>query len=451
MDHGRLAIDGGAPIMAEPLPTGVSGPSVIGDEEIDAVAAVLRSQNLFRYPKDKSEAARFEEEAAEWLGARYALMVNSGTSALISALTGVGVGPGDEVIVPGYTYISTAAAVLATGAVPVIAEIDESLGLDPADFERKITPHTRAVVPVHMRGVPARLNDILAIARKHGLKVVEDCCQCVGGSYMGRSVGAYGDAGAWSLNYYKTISSGEGGLVYTNDRDIYERACFAADPGLPMWTSTDEGVEWRNEPFPRQTYRPSEVLATIARVQLSKLEDILHHQRSLKRAFLETLEEARGYRMQRVDDPAGDTGVSASVIVHDKELALGYAHALKAEGVEAATVYNDGFPDRHIYTYWDSILEKRSHHPSGYPWNDPSYKGSVEYSKDMCPQTLDILGRSLRFDFNMNMTTEHARLMAQALNKVDAGLEGEVDPGVPPASGPSNIAHASDGTSARRT
>ena len=290
------------------------------------------ARSCFRYPKAKSEAARFEEEAAELLGVKYALMVNSGTSALISALTGVGVGPGDEVIVPGYTYISTAAAVMATGAVPVIAEIDESLGLDPQDLERKITPHTRAVMPVHMRGVPARLDDILAVARKHGLKVVEDCCQCVGGTYMGRSVGAYGDAGAWSLNYYKTISSGEGGLVFTNDRDIYERACFAADPGLPMWTASDEDVEWRNEPFPRQTYRTSEVLAAIARAQLSKLDDILERQRSLKQAFFEGLEEARAYRIQHVDDPDGDTGVSASVIVHDKELAVGYAHALNAEG-----------------------------------------------------------------------------------------------------------------------
>ena len=257
MGDNRLAIDGGTPVVSEPLPTGVSGPSVIGDEEIAAVSDVLRSQELFRYPKDKSEAARFEEEVAEYLGVEYALMVNSGTSALISALTGVGVGPGDEVIVPGYTYIATAAAVMATGAVPVIAEIDESLGLDPQDLERKITPHTRAVVPVHMRGVPARLDDILAVARKHGIKVVEDCCQCVGGAYMGRSVGTYGDVGAWSLNYYKTISSGEGGLVFTNDRDIYERACFAADPGLPMWTASEEDVEWQNEPFPRQTYRPA--------------------------------------------------------------------------------------------------------------------------------------------------------------------------------------------------
>lgn len=433
MADDRLAIDGGTPVIGTPPPTGVSGPSVIGDEEIAAVTEVLRSRQLFRYPKEQSEAAKFEAEAAQLLDVKYALMVNSGTSALISALTGVGVGPGDEVIVPGYTYISTAAAVIATGAVPVIAEIDESLGLDPVDLERKITPYTRAVIPVHMRGVPARLDDILTVARTHDLKVVEDACQCVGGSYKGRRVGTYGDAGAWSFNFFKTITSGEGGLVYTNDRDIYERACFAADPGLPMWglesglpmwgLEQDE-AEWRNEPFPRQTYRPSVVLAAIARVQLSKLEDILSHQRGLKRAFLDGLDEAKGYRLQHMEDPSGDTGVSATVIAHDKELAMGYAHAMKAEGLEVATVYNDGFPDRHIYTYWDSILEKRSHHPSGYPWNDPSYKGSVEYSKDMCPQTLDILGRSLRFDFNMNMTVEHARQMGQALNKVDAALGG---------------------------
>ena len=422
MQHERLAIDGGTPVVHTPLPTGVSGPSIIDDKEISAVTEVLRSQHLFRYPKEQSEAAKFEAEAAEFLGVEYALMVNSGTSALICALNGVGVGPGDEVIVPGYTYISTAAAVMATGAVPVIAEVDDSLGLDPADAERKITAYTKAIVPVHMRGVPARLDDLLAVARERGLKVVEDACQCVGGQYKGRRVGTYGDAGAWSLNYYKTISSGEGGLVYTADRDVYERACFTADPGLPMWTKADEDIDWRNEPFPRQTYRPSVVLAAIARAQLAKIEDVLGHQRALKRAFLDGLDEAKGYGLQRVDDPSGDTGVSATVIVHDKELAVGYAHAVQAEGVDTATVYNEGFPDRHIYSYWDSILEKCSPHPSGYPWNDPSYKGSVEYSKDMCPQTLDILGRSLRFDFNMNMTVEHARLMAKALNKVDAAL-----------------------------
>ncbi len=420
-DKEELAIDGGDPVVSDSIPSGVSGPSIVGEEEIQAVAELLRSQALFRH-REGGETNQMEQEAASFLGVRHTLMVNSGTSALICALTGVGVGPGDEVIIPGYTFIATAAAVIATGAVPVIAEIDESLGLDPIDAERKITPHTKAIVPVHMRGVPAKLNDLIAMARRNNLRVVEDCCQSVGAEYMGQKVGTFGDAGAWSLNYYKTISAGEGGLVYTDDRDVFERACFAADPGLPMWKEASHVSEWQNEPFPRQTYRPSEVLAAIARVQLSKMKIILDHQRTLKKTFLSGLDESGSYFHQYVEDPVGDTGVSASVILHDKEIAIGYAHALKAEGVEVATIYNDGFPDRHIYSYWDAIIEKRSPHPTGYPWKDPAYKGNVEYSKDMCPQTLDILGRTLRFDFNMNMTENHARLMAKALNKVDSAL-----------------------------
>ena len=419
----KLAIEGGIPTFVEPITSGVSGPSVVDEEEINAVTELLRNQQLFRH-RESSEAALMEKEAAKFLGVEYSLMVNSGTSALICALTGVGVGPGDEVIVPGYTFIATASAVIATGAVPVIAEIDESLGLNPNDVEKKITPYTKAIVPAHMRGVPGRLDQLLEIAQNHDLRVVEDCCQSVGAEYKGRKAGTMGDAGAWSLNYFKTISAGEGGLVYTNDRDIFERACLASDPGLPMWEAADHVGEWHNEPFPRQTYRASEVLAAIARVQLGKIDQIVSHQRSLKNSFLSKLDESRNFIQQYVEDPSGDTGVSASIILHDKEMAIGYAHALQAEGVDVATVYNDGFPDRHIYSYWDAILEKRSPHPTGYPWNDPAYKGNVEYSKDMCPQTLDILSRTLRFDFHMNMSREQAGLIGDALNKVDYVLGG---------------------------
>ena len=292
------------------------------------------------------------------------------------------------------------------------------------DVEKKITPYTKAIVPAHMRGVPGRLDQLIEIGRKNNLRVVEDCCQSVGAEYKGRKVGTMGDAGAWSLNYFKTISAGEGGLMYTDDRDIFERACLASDPGLPMWQTADHVDEWHNEPFPRQTYRASEVLAAISRVQLGKIDQIVSHQRSLKDSFLANLDESRNYIQQYVEDPSGDTGVSASIILHDKEMAIGYAHALQAEGVDVATVYNDGFPDRHIYSHWDAILEKRSPHPTGYPWKDPAYKGNVEYSKDMCPQTLDILSRTLRFDFHMNMTTAQAGLIGAALNKVDYALGG---------------------------
>ena len=257
MSKEKLAIDGGTPVITERIPGGMHGPSVIDQREIDAVTAVLKSQKLFRFCED-SQVAVFEKEVAAYLGAKYTLMVNSGTSALICGLTGMGVGPGDEVIVPGYTYISTAAAVVGVGAVPIIAEIDESLGLDPKDVEKKITPYTKAIAPVYMQGVPGRIDALVEIARKHNLKIVEDCCQCVGGRYKGRYVGTIGNAGAWSLNYYKVITTGEGGLVYTNNYEIYEKACFASAPAMPMWMRS--GITLENREYSKSYTQTEESL-----------------------------------------------------------------------------------------------------------------------------------------------------------------------------------------------
>ena len=420
----RLAMDGGSPAIREPIPAAGGGLGVqcIGDAEIEVVTRLLKAGQLFRHNPD-SQVRAFEREAAAWLGVEHALMVNSGTSALVCALAGLGIGPGDEVVVPAYTYIATAAAVVAVGAVPVIAEIDDSLGLDPADLEARITPNTRAVVPVYMQGVPARIGAILDVARRHGLKVVEDCCQCVGGAYRGRKAGAWGDAGAWSLNYFKILTCGEGGLVFCNDYAVYERACFASDPALPMWMKgAMEQEGWMTEPFSANCFRPSELLGGLARVQLGRLDAMLAHTRSLKRAFLCELAEPRGYRLQHVDDPDGDCGISAAILVRDAHSARRYAEALTAEGLPCGTAHNDGFPDRHIYVYWDSILAKRSHHPEASVWRHPAYAGDVTYSRESCPRTLDLLNRSLRFGFNMRMTIEHAKQMAAAVNKVDAAL-----------------------------
>lgn len=420
-----LAIHGGPKTITEPFPPskgGGPGVSLIGDEEFAAVREVLETGQLFRFHPE-SRVRAFEREAAAWIGTKRALMVNSGTSALICALAGLGIGPGDEVIIPAYTYIATAAAVVAVGAVPIIAEIDESLGLDPNDVERKITPLTRAIIPVHMQGVPCRLRAILDVAARHDLLVVEDCCQCIGGRYHGRTVGTFGAAGAWSLNYFKIITCGEGGLVFTDDERVYERACFAADPALPMWMRDSIPAEgWLTPPFSAQCYRPSEMLGAIALVQLRKLDGILEHMRGLKRAFIEALAPGRAYERQHVDDPAGDCGVSAAILVHDASLAQRFAEALTAEGLPCGTAHNEGFPDRHIYRYWDSILQQNSHHPAAAPWAHPAYTGRVEYSPDMCPRTLDILGRALRFGFTITMEPKHAQLMAEAINKVDAGL-----------------------------
>ena len=134
------------------------------------------------------------------------------------------------------------------------------------------------------------------------------------------------------------------------------------------------------------------------------------------------LEPGRHFVAQHQDDPAGDCGISGAIVVNSREMAETFAKALNAEGVPSGTAHNDGFPDRHIYRYWDSILQKRVHHPGVSPWTHPMYKGSVEYSEDMCPRTLDILNRTIRFGFNVNMTADHGELIARSINKVDAGL-----------------------------
>jgi dTDP-4-amino-4,6-dideoxygalactose transaminase len=419
-----LAVHGGPRAIAQPIPGGPgggAGVSLLGDEEVRAAESVLRSGRLFRFHPE-SQVRAFEREAAAWIGAEHALMVNSGTSALICAMAGLGIGPGDEVIVPAYTYIATPAAVVAVGAVPVIAEIDASLGLDPDDVEARITPATRAILAVHMQGVPCKLAALSALARSRGLFLVEDCCQCIGGRYNGSVVGTIGHAAAWSLNYFKIITCGEGGLVFTDDPVVHERACFAADPALPMWMRDTIAADgWLDRPFSAQCFRPSELLGAIARVQLAKLDGILSHCRALKRAFIEALNPARCYDLQWVDDPEGDCGISAAIIVRG-DMADDFARALTEEGLPCGAAHSEGFPDRHIYRYWDSILERRSHHPLASPWAHPSYSGSVAYSRDMCPRTLGILARALRFGFNMLMTDDHARLMAGAVNKVDAAL-----------------------------
>ena len=222
----RLAIEGGTPAVTSPLPRMYPGGMRIGREEEEAVLEVLRSKRLFRYygpHSDRSRVSELEEAFAAVMGVQHAAAVSSGSAALMCALAGLDVGPGDEVIVPAYTWIASASAVVAMGAVPILAEVDESLTLDPADVRRKITRFTRAIIPVHMRGAPSQMNELMAIAREHNLPVLEDVAQADGGSYQGKRLGSIGDVGAFSLQFNKIITCGEGGMVTTNDDGILRR------------------------------------------------------------------------------------------------------------------------------------------------------------------------------------------------------------------------------------
>ena len=198
----------------------------IGKEELDELKKVIDAKRLFMIGDPatghQQEVVRFEKEWAAKVGVKYAVCLSGGgTAGLICALAALGIGPGDEVIVPAYTFMATASAVLVCGAIPVIAEVNETCLLDPDDVEKKMGPNVKAIIPVHMVGMPCDMDRIMAIARKHKVKVVEDSCQCDGGSYKGKRTGSIGDMGAYSFNDFKIMSCGEGGAVVTNDKTLF--------------------------------------------------------------------------------------------------------------------------------------------------------------------------------------------------------------------------------------
>jgi dTDP-4-amino-4,6-dideoxygalactose transaminase len=416
-----LAMDGGTPVRTEPMPQNLHGILEVGEEEIAAVTEVLRRKKIFRFllSDEDSYASRFEAAYRDFIGVKYALSVTGGTTALVTALVGLGISTGDEVIVPAYTYIATAAAVLTVGAIPVIAEVDDTLTLDPADFERKITPLTRCVIPVHMRGLPAQMDEIMAIARRHSILVLEDVAQANGGEYRGRKLGSIGDAGAFSFQHYKVITSGEGGMVTTNDEEVYRRAACKHDSAIQFWK---EGEEWK--PFAGENARMCELRAAVGYVQFGRMAGILTRTRAVKARILSQIAGVPGVQPVRVADPAGDCGLIFALYLPSAEEARRFSRALSAEGIRNGTMYNKEIPDRHIYKYWDYVMNKWSADRTGYPWVAPYYKGNVEYSPDMCPKTLDYLGRVITVGLSQAWTDKDADDVAQGVRKVAEAFYG---------------------------
>jgi len=413
-----LAKNGGTPVRTKPWVPAFLSTEEFNEVEREALLNVLDKKRVFRfYDKglQQSEAAKLEQLYRDRTNTRYALAVNAGTSALVSALIGAGVGPGDEVIIPAYTYIATAAAVLIARAVPVIVEIDDTLTMDPAALEGAITPYTKAVIPVHMRGTPCQMDEIMAISRKHRLIVIEDVAQANGGSYKGAALGGIGDAGCFSFQQYKVVTAGEGGMVVTDQPDIHARASVYHDCAVSFW-----GVESSTsvESFAGENYRMSELQAALGLAQSGKIDSIVGRLRKVKHTIVQGIQAIDGIQLQRVPDPGGDVSYSLVFFLPDGDKAAKFAELLVAEGIPNGTIHNNGFADRHIYVNWDYVLEKRGATPNDTPWNCASYKGNVQYSKDMCPQSLDLLGRAISIALHQSMTIEDCQDAIDAIKKV---------------------------------
>ncbi|MCD6407561.1 DegT/DnrJ/EryC1/StrS family aminotransferase [bacterium] len=385
----------------------------------------LSPVHLFRYyvPEGKKDkVGQLEKEFAEKFGAKYALAVNSGTSALIASLVACGIGPGDEVIVPAYTFFATASSVVVTKGIPVIAEVDETLTIDPDDIEKKITPQTKAIMPVHMRGLPCNMDRIMEIAKKHNLKVIEDCAQADGGSYKGKRLGTFGDAGCFSFDFYKIIATGEGGMIITNDEKTYIRAQSWHDTAACWRPNRYERERMPGELFCGENYRMSQVHAAIGLVQLRKLDNYLNSLRRNKKILMENLNGIKRVKLAPINDIDGDCATDLILLAESGEEAKKISENLRENKVPAGGIYDKNIRDWHIYRYWEHILEKKTPTGEGCPYTCPYYKGKLpDYSPDMCPKTLDILSRVITIRLSENWNEKEVKEIAEKIKKITDG------------------------------
>jgi len=436
----KLAVNGGQKAITEFEASEAHWGLKVGLDEFLAIAdtfgfsqtaqekmrAILQTEDagvnpsLARYYNPRpSKVAMFEARARALFGVRYALGVNSGTSALVAAYVAAGIGPGTEVIVPAYTFYATAAAVVAAKGIPVIAEINDSMTIDPEDVERKITPRTKAIVPVHMVGCGADMTAIMAIARRHNLVVIEDNAQSCGGKHGGRYLGTIGNLGCFSLSSYKVVGSGEAGMVLTDDEYLYIRASSQHDTAACWRPDRYAKERMPGELFCGENYRMSELEGALNLVQLDKMEEQSRQYNANMRRVLGGLDAFSRTRPRRSNDIEGDLGYDLVLIAEGKEKAGKIAEALKAEGVAAGARGTRGSRDWHIYSFWEQILEQKTATPEGCPFTCSFYEGPLPaYSPEMCPRSADLFDRAVHVSVSQFWTERDCDQVAAAINKV---------------------------------
>lgn len=359
---------------------------IVGEEEVEAVARVIRSGALFRYGDD-SECERFERRYAGHLGVSDFALSASGTYALAAGLIGFGIGPGDEVLVPAHTYMATATSVLAVGAIPVLVDVDETITLDPQAFRDAIGPRTRAVIPVHMWGAACNMDAIMEIASRHDIRVLEDACQGVGGSYEGRRMGSIGHAGAFSFNYFKNMTGGEGGGVASSDPAVMERARCAIDPCHFYWQGRSDSIR----PFAGIGARASELMGAMLNVQLDRIDGIVEAMRHQRRAVLDGIRPLHnlGLRPAPMNSADHDCGAQLMLTMPTAEAAKAFASVLPS--VIASKT------GRHTFPQWDQVLmHEGAHHPALNPFRLAENQGCrMDYDTGAWQRSLDILDRTV--------------------------------------------------------
>jgi dTDP-4-amino-4,6-dideoxygalactose transaminase len=387
----------------------------IDEAEERAVLEVLRNGSPFRYyglrePKFVNE---YEDEARMFYGVKYALAVNSGTGALASAVAALGIGPGDEVILPAFMWVATVGTVVRANAIPVLCEVDDSLSMDPADLERKITPRTKLIIPIHMAGAQCDMDRIMEVANRRGIPVLEDVAQCNGGTFHGKKLGTIGAMGIFSLQLNKNMTAGEGGLVITNDDMLAERAFAAHDMGLIR-------VKGRLSPPRPENYmwgdgrRMTELSGALAYIQLGKLPAILAHMRASRDRIKNLLAGVQGLGFRRLNDPEGSAGAFIILTLPDDERAIAATEKMKEGGLH--NVFRIAEYGLHMYYNITPLVQKVPLSPSGNPWNLEANRASVyDYHKGACPRSDSLFARSVLVPVPSRLTPEQEEGAAEVI------------------------------------
>ncbi len=379
----------------------MGGAELIGKEEKEAVAEVIERGVLFRYGfnekrKNIFRVLEFEKEFCQYMGCQYALGVSSGSAALRVALAALGLKKGDEVITQCFTFVATIEAILEAGGIPILTEVDKSLNMDPQDLEAKVTDKTKVIIPVHMLGVPARMDEIMAIAQKKNILVLEDSCQACGSSYHGRKTGTIGAMGAFSFDYVKTLTTGEGGMVVTNDKKLYDLACHYHDHGHEHNPEVPRGED--SHSITGFNYRMNELQGAIGKVQLSRLNFVLNAQRQNKARLKEAIADLPGIEFRDLPDPEGDGGDTLAFFLPDEKTAAKFNAYLAKEKIETKIL--PSAMNWHFAGNWNHIIQY-----------------CPPYRLDAWPKSAGLLKRAIALPISVKMSEEQISRIIDGVRK----------------------------------
>lgn len=422
------------PIRKKPLPWELPGAHYLDEEEMNQLTKLIHSKSLFRFygPDLQHFVSQLEKNFSDYVGCRYALAVNSGTAALYIALSAFEVGPGDEVLLPGYLWISCASAIIRTGAIPRLVDIDDTFCMSPLDLKNKINSRSKVILFIHMSGAMGNIFEIMKIAKENNLKVLEDCAQAVGANINGTPAGKLGDIAIYSFQLNKNMTSGEGGMIVCNDEKLYQR-CFAIHD---LGYARNQLGRLATDNIDLQLWgvgaRMSELTGAVALVQLSKLNKIVSAMRASKYRIIAEIKSIPNLQFRRVLDPNGDSGAFLIVIFPNENFCRKFVAQLINEGITGppGSVACVVLGDVDFYWYYNtpSLVNKRSNSRDHFPWSHPLNKFSEEisYKKGCLPVCDNLAARTLKLSIASNLTLQDEEDIITAFHKVSSLIKDTV-------------------------